>query len=375
MSPQARVCVVALLVAMTSVGVTLAPADAGEVGTSARTSTGGSVADPTADAGRMGSRAGGPAPTMRAVAGDTPTQKTQQVTVDWKGTDANRDYTKSAVIPGIGLVSLVCRPDSTMVRLYAEDRNAETQMWMSKYETKDNHAVVAVKTARIYRYSDAGDDGTGGTGSYAHEGLNQEGSIENYSSGYMNGIISQRPGRNQPVTGSNVRPVTSFKLNWYWTGFRNPMDYRSCKIDAVFKTRLDTRLGVNWHGEADAVDNVLQVTKLPSIGDLLLKCESNADGNGALESIALAPSSQNARVFVEYVTGEGLVENHVESFTVTEDPETGRLGPFPLPRNGMMRLYFTVDGVERAYIVSSYFVNNNKNHPALNVCETAAAAY
>lgn len=327
------------------------------------------------DARRLGSPTGGPAATMRAQDNTTPDEKVQHIIVSWKGTQKTKDYSKSAVVPGIGTVTLVCKPDSTMVRLFASDRDAETQMWMSKYETKDNHAVVAVKAARVYRYATSADDGTGGTGYWSHEGLNQQTPIENYSSGYMDGIISQRPGRNLPAAGAPMKPVTSFKLNWYWNGFRYPDDYRSCKIDAVFTTRLDTRLGVSWHGEADADGNVFQVTTLPSIGELLIRCEDNTDGEGGIQSIALAPESQNSEVYVEYVTGEGRVEDHVDGISNGFDPETQKLGPFLLPRNGMMRLFFTVGDKQRAFIVSSYYITNNKRFPGLNLCEVSAAAY
>ena len=327
------------------------------------------------DPRRTGSPAAGPAAPLRGTDTASDVEKVQHITVSWQGSQKNKDYNKSAVVPGIGNVTLVCKPTSTMVRLYANDRNAETQMWMSKYETKNDHAVVAVKTARIYRYSDAADDGTGGTGYYAHEGLNQVTPIENYSSGYMDGVISQRPGRNQPVAGTAMKPVTSFRLNWYWNGFQHPMDYRSCKIDAVFTTRLDYRLGVNWHGDTDAVGNMFQVTTLPSIGDLLIRCESNGDGDGGIQSIALAPNSKDARAYVETVSGEGHVEDHVDGTSTGYDPETGKVGPFRLPRNGMMRLFFTVDDKERTFIVSSYYVTNNGRNPGLNVCEVSAAAY
>jgi hypothetical protein len=361
-----------LAAALVAAGSTAATAGSTSGGTSVTSATSdGAHLDPD----RLGSRTGGPAPRLATNSTTSDTEKVQHITVSWKGTQKYKDYNASAVVPGIGNVTLVCKPSSTMVRLYASDRNAETQMWMAKYETKNDHAVVAVKTARIYRYADAADDGTGGTGYYSHEGLNQRTPVENYSSGYMDGIISQRPGRNQPASGAAMKPVTSFQLNWYWNGFDHPEDYRSCKIDAVFTTRLDNRLGVNWHGEADAEGNVFQVSTLPAIGDMLIRCETNNDGAGGVQSIALVPTSKNSSVYVEYVTGEGRVEDHVDGFSSGYDPETGKLGPFPLPRNGMLRLFFTVDGKTRAYIVSSYFVTNNGRNPGLNVCEVAAAAY
>jgi hypothetical protein len=41
----------------------------------------------------------------------------------------------------------------------------------------------------------------------------------------------------------------------------------------------------------------------------------------------------------------------------------------------MMRLFFTVAGKQRAFIVSSYYLTNNKRFPGLNTCEVAVAAY
>lgn len=306
-------------------------------------------------------------------------RRVQRVTVSWKGAAKKRKrvYSKSAVIPGIGRLQLTCRPGATFIRLRAEDRSAETQLWMAKYETKNNRAVVATKTARIYRYSDAADNGRGGTGATASEGLNQRGRIENYSSGYLDAIISQRPGRNRPVTGTRPAPVTSVKLNWWWTGFRHPMSWRSCKIDAVVTTRLGTRMGVNWHGVSDAVTTQYAEYTVPQLGTLRLRCEPDDGTVEGRRTIALVPlvRARSSRVWVETVTGEGRVEHHVEGESYGYDPETRLLGSFDLPRNGMMRLFFQVGGVKRNFIVSSYLVTNNRARPELNLCETAVALY
>lgn len=328
------------------------------------------------DQSRAGTVTRAPA-TMRAAARKQADRRVQHVTVSWKGTKKRRAYTKSAVIPGIGRMAMTCRPNATYIRLRVEDRSAETQLWMAKYETKNNRAVVATKTARVYRFAHAGDDGTGGSGATASEGLNQRGRIENFSSGYLDGVISQRPGRNQPVTGSAAKPVTSVKLNWWWTGFRHPMSWRSCKIDAVFTTRYSQRMGVNWHGDSDAATTQLGQYAIPQLGTLQLRCEPDVDGIEGRRTIALAPAVRNrsARVWAETVTGEGRVDQHVDGESIGYDPESGLVGSIDLPRNGMLRLFFEVGKVKRSFLVSSYLITNNRARPELNVCETAVAAY
>lgn len=304
--------------------------------------------------------------------------RVQRVTVSWNGSAKKKVFARTAVVPGIGTLTLVCKPDNTIIRLHAFDRTAETQMWMSKYETKNDRAVVAVKTARVYRYATAADNGRGGTGKFASEGLNQRGRIENHSSGHIHGVISQRPGRHRSTATAARKPVTSFDLSWWWTGFEHPMDWRSCRIDATLRTRLDQRVGVSWHGVDDAARGSSQVTTVPGLGELEVRCEPDTLGTGAGEgdqTIAVRAASPEAWAYVETVQAEGPVENQVDDVTIGVDPETDTLGPFSLPRNGMMRLFLTSGGVERRFIVSSYYVVNNEKRPELNLCEVAVAAF
>ena len=118
-----------------------------------------------------------------------------RIGVVWQGYQKRPKYQKVADVPGIGQVELMCRPNNTMLRIRANDRRAETQMWMAKFETKNGRDVVAVKNVRIYTFATAADDGTGGTGPQAHEGLNQRNPIEDFAKGSAYGVISQRPGR------------------------------------------------------------------------------------------------------------------------------------------------------------------------------------
>lgn len=338
---------------------------------------GGARPEPHLDARRLGTPERAPA-TMRVAARqrEGSGRRVQHVTVAWKGAAKGRKtYARTAVVPGIGQLTLMCRPDATYVRLRVEDRSAETQLWMAKYEPKDGHDAVAVKTARIYRYAHADDDGRGGTGPTTTEGLNQRRTIENVGQGYLDGVISQRPGRHQPVAGTAPTPVTSIKLNWWWTGFRNPPSWRSCKIDAVLTTTFSPRVGLSWHGTDDSVGRTEADFALPGLGTLQLRCEPGTGGDEGRQTVALVPVVRGERssVWAETITGEGRVEDHVDTTSLTYDSETGRIGSLDLPRNGVLKLFFTVGGTRRAFILSSYVVANNGSSPRLNVCETALA--
>lgn len=308
----------------------------------------------------------------------TPSRLVQHLTVRWNGSTGTKVYSKNAVVPGIGDLALICRADATMIRLHTEERQLETQMWLQKYEVKHDHNVVAVKVPRIYRYAHALDNGRGGTGYYASEGLNKVTPIENYSSGTINGIISQRAGRNTPGASLPLQPVTSFELSWYWNGFRHPAKYRSCKIDATFTTTFDYRAGITWHGTDDAAGNDSQRTRLPGVGWLDLECRPETDPSGAAQTLSIEPDASlgpDADLYVERVFSEGWVEDHVVTTSYGYgEVEPGVLGPVTLPGNATLRLRVRVAGVERWLLVSSYRVTNNAD-PRLNLCEVSAAPY
>lgn len=334
----------------------------------------------------------------------------QNLAVAWAGKDYKGAATATAVVPGIGNLRVVCKRDSTMVQLQATNRNAENQMWLAKYETKNDEPVVAVKTVRIYKYATRGDTTGSGTGPAGHEGLNQIGRIENQASGYLHGVISQRPARNANAANAAVPPATSFKLNWYWNGFRKAAKDSSCSISARFVTnvtdtsaaasaavkaskskvvkvgkknrrvgrvaavtgRASTDLSLNWHGNADGENESTRTATIPSIGDVELTCEPGREGRATL---TLAPAHPNSSMYVERVTGEGEIDDHVDGETLTYDPVLGVIGPVDLPSNGMLRVYFSVNGKTNSIIVSSYRKTNDLARPELNVCEVATAPW
>lgn len=293
----------------------------------------------------------------------------KRIVVKWQGWQKHPKYQKTVDVPGIGNVDLVCRPNTTMLRLHANDRRAETQMWLAKFETKNGNNVVAVKNVRIYTYDTAADDGTGGTGPQAHEGLNQRSPIEDFAKGSAYGVISQRPGRHLPGGGQLSVPVTSFKLTWYWERFAYPGS-QYCKMTLAVRTRTDRQFGLNWHGDDNAAGSQTSSTTLPGFGQAELTCETGRNGE---RSVALVTDDPESYMDYEYVTQEGRVEDHVEHYDDLQwDPVTGRVGPVSLPGNGMMRIWWSVDGVKRAWVLSSYVKSNSAAKPELNVCEIAA---
>lgn len=299
--------------------------------------------------------------------------KDKRVVLTWRGEKKRRVYVKTSNVPGIGQVDLVCRPQSVMIRVRPNSRRPETQMWLAKFEEKSGRDVVAVKNVRVYTYATAADDGKGGTGPRAHEGFNQQTPIEDFSTGSAYGVISQRPGRNQPGLGALSAPVTSFQLTWWWERFRHP-GYQYCSMSLKLHTDTGQQFGLTWHGSDEAAVQTTSTTKIDGLGDAIVTCEpgSNADD----QTVAFRPTGKKPETSFldfEYVQGEGDVDDHVDHRADLDyDPETGLLGPIDLPRNGMMRIWATVDGVQRAYVLSSYYVVNNDKRPELNSCEVAA---
>lgn len=312
--------------------------------------------------------------TARTAAKKSVVVKDKRIVVSWKGERKRRVYQKTANVPGIGTVGLVCRPNSTEVRIRPNSRNPETQLWMAKFESKGARDVVAVKNVRVYRYATAADNGRGGTGARAHEGLNQKPRIEDFQSGNAYGVISQRPGRNQDGQGALSTPATSFKLTWWWERFDYP-GHQYCNMALTLHTDSARQFGLSWHGSTEGAAQTSSTTAIPGIGDAIVTCEPGS--NAYDQTVAFRPTGADAaNSFLDYelVQGEGDVDDQVEHVDDLDyDPVTGLLGPIDLPRNGMMRLWVSVGGVKQAYVLSSYYVVNNDQNPAVNVCEVAAA--
>lgn len=297
-------------------------------------------------------------------------QRSKRIVVKWQGYQKRPTYQRTADVPGIGQVDLVCRPNNTMLRLHANDRRAETQMWLAKLEEKNGRDVVAVKNVRIFTWATAADDGRGGTGPQAHEGLNQRSPIEDFAKGSAYGLISQRPGRNRDGGGALTTPATAFRLTWYWERFAYPGS-QYCKMTLQLLTDTGRQVGLSWHGSDEAERRTTSTTRIPGFGEAQLRCEPGRTG---AQTIALRPDDPSSFMDYEYVDGEGAVVDHVEHYDDLEyDPETGLLGPVDLHRNGMMRIWWSVGGVKRSWVLSSYLVTNNDQKPWLNVCEIAAA--
>lgn len=350
-----------------------------------------------------------------AQAGESDTSMLRQrATIAWYGKDYQRHDRASVEIPGIGTARVVCRRDRTMLTIQPRDRTRETQMWSAVYHTKtdaygNSYPSVAVKNARVYRYANADDDGKGGTARTANEGFNQlNHRIEDSSRGSMQGIISQRPGRNQNAAGSTVPPATAFTVKWDWSGYRGSAKTSRCNVTAVFETRVGTagrdarravkqassstvrlggkkvRVGVtaksyrgrsgtlalNWHGDADASRQTSASRTIPGLGSLQLTCPTGTDSQAQL---IVRPARTASRLQTETITGEGDVDDHIEPEYHGYDASTGLLTPVDLPLNGIVRGSLAVGSRRVDIIVSSYRVTNNEAQPGLNTCEIAVA--
>lgn len=292
---------------------------------------------------------------------------------------ADRPVTlRTATVPGIGQIEAVCRRTSTQVRLVTDERRYETQMWTQRFEERGTTSVQ-VKNARIYRWAHAEDDGTGGTGYQAHEGLNQSSPPETFSKGYLNGIVSQRSGRRPDVPGAQLatpRPVTVFELTWYWENLREPERFRYCRIQARFTTVLaaDQRIDLTWHGDAQAPGREVRTTTVPGVGTLTLTCAADPTQTPTL---TLAPQTPGgASLYVERVTGAG--DPRYQVVTSEQDlPAEGATAfdPVPLPSNGTLRFRVLTGGRSTWFMLSSYYVLNDRFGPNRNLCEVAAGAY
>lgn len=301
---------------------------------------------------------------------------TKTLTLSWQGTTPRPrlDLTASTRVPGIGQLKLVCKPNNTMVKIVPDDRNRETTMWLAKYEKKGGRDVVAVKNVRVYRFDTALDDGTGGTGRAAHEGLNQQTPIETFSSGYAEGVISTRAGRHLPGGAVPVVPATAIKLSWWWENFREPLEYRTCRMDATLSTDLTQSALLTWHGDEDATgaggDRTVVTADLAPLGTLELRCEP---GRRGARWVSLLTDDPAATLFARTISGEGEVRDHVEEDFL--DAGGGRVGPLDLPENGMLELSYTAHGRTTNLFLSSYWIPNDETSPALNLCEVAAAPF
>lgn len=315
----------------------------------------------------------------------------QRVSVSWRN-DHWAGHTRATfAIPGIGAGEVVCKPNTTWIRIMPADTSAENSMWIVKLQTKNGLPTSAVKDVRVYKFSTPTSTVPHGTGPTAFEGFNQYTPIEPASSGSMIGLISKRGALNAPG-GAGVAP-TSFQLTWSWTGFGTPA--ARCDVNAKFTTRILGRsrsvsngrpaalssplapvfsFNLNWHGEAELAAAAARPHSLsvPGIGTLSATCQPGIGGESYL-TLTPAPGATPFAGVTEY-QGEGI-HNSVQTDYYT-DPTTGRLGPIPLPVNGMLIAtllpsWQSSPGQAAQLIVSSVRKTNDPN-PRSNYCEISA---
>jgi hypothetical protein len=324
----------------------------------------------------------------RAAAAQSTSSLYQKLTVSWGNDNWVGHSGASFAIPGIGAGQVVCKPNTTWIRMLPADPSAENSMWIVKFETKNGVAQSAVKDVRVYKFSTPTSTVPHGTGPTAYEGFNQRTPIEPASTGSMVGLISKRAALNAPG-GAGVAP-TSFQLSWAWTGFGTSA--ARCNVSATFSTRIVGRsrsvshgrpselprslspafsFNLNWHGatEAPAAAARLHSLTVPGIGMLAATCQSGIAGESYLTLTPAAGASPFASVIA--YQGEGI-DNSVQTDYYT-DPISGRLGPIPLPVNGMlvatMLPAWQASSDHAAQLIVSSVRKTNDPNPAENYCE------
>lgn len=351
------------------------------------------------------------ATTATAQAAGDPTLLRQDASIAWYGSSYGGHATATVVVPGIGTAQLVCSRDRTWLEIRPSDRTKETQMWSAVYQTKTSGGVpyqsVAVKTARVYKYSVADDPGDGGTGPTAREGFNKYGPIENSSSGYIRGVISQRPGQARPAAAASIPPATSFYLTWDWSGYKGSTSKSRCDVRGTFTTRLgsygadgtravkeadsetitlggkrvrvgvsarkltgpSTSVAVNWHGDADAAVRSSATGEVNGMGTVNVVC---APGQEAPAEVTITPNYSTSTLWEQTIEGEGDVEDHVIPQEHPFDDESRTLVPIDLPENGMVRAVWTNGGRKVELMISSWRKRNDVD-ATKNYCEVAIA--
>lgn len=330
------------------------------------------------------------APAAQALPTPATTSLRQRATVDWqKGRYAGNDRVAFSV-PGIGQGEIVCRPNATYIRLTPNDRARETSLWSVAARVKGEAVSYVVKNARIYQFGTPTAPATAsGTGPSAQEGFNVENQVEDSGSGVAVGLISQRTALNAP--GQATAPLTSVRLQWSWSGFRDAQPKRAkCKVVARFVTKMPegttikrrtagglvrrpgpatNELFVDWHGEQDAPGKTTAgPIQIPYLGALSATCPTGRDSRAQVILKADDPA-EGLTVLVTRFQGEG--PDAYESFYVITDPGTGEV-PIDLPTNGFLVLEITGADGRRAHVPISSWRQTNDEKVGENFCEIAA---
>ena len=319
----------------------------------------------------------------------------QQLVINWSGDHFQGHDRASFQIPGIGNGDVMCAPNTTWIQMLPSNRAAENDFWVVLSQTKNGAFQTAVRDARVYRYSNPKATSPHGTGNSAYIGFNTQTPVESSGSGSLVGLISRRNGLNT-YAGPGASP-TSVHLSWSWSGFGSGA--ASCHISATFITEIggDSRrvaegvhvglpdaaaigpvgsFGVNWTGESDYAPSLRWPSSLtvPQDGTLSGTCQV---GVGGLDELTLTPPA-GAYPYAQMTTyqGEGVENSEVDDYYT--DPNSGRLGPIPLPVNGFIEgtilPAWNAPGTQQTDLLISSYRKVNDRDATDNYCEVAVQA-
>jgi hypothetical protein len=319
----------------------------------------------------------------------------QQLVVNWKNDNyANHDRA-SFQIPGVGNGDVMCAPNTTWIQMVPSNPAAENDFWVVLSQTKNGAFETAVRDARVYRYSTPTSTIPHGTGDSAYIGFNNQTPVESSGNGTLIGLISRRNGLNT-YAGSGSSP-TSVHLSWSWSGFGSSQ--ATCHVSATFVTQIGGKsrrvadgvnvglpsasdigpvssFGVNWHGESDynASLNWPSSLAVPADGTLSGTCQVGPSG---LDELTLTPAA-GTDPYAEITTfqGEGVENSEIDDYYT--DPNSGTLGPIPLPVNGFIEgtllPAWNASGTQQTQLLISSIRKINDTNAADNYCEVAVQA-
>jgi methionine-rich copper-binding protein CopC len=271
----------------------------------------------------------------------------QTAVVDWSDGKWNGSEVAGFVAPGIGHGEVLCRPNAQWIRFYPNDQGREQTMMNWTYKDWDTFQEFALREA-VHNEN---------TGPDFREGINKFGPAEKHSTGFFDGIITDRGVIGAAGGTTTLATPTTLHMEWKWDF--SSEGHESCHVAATFTSEttsterpLARSAQVLWRGDANAAGRDASTVNVPGLGDVTVTCEAGTRGNRTLT----VDTPDGADV----TTREG-----------SDHPTVGQsIGPVVanLPNNGML----SIDFANGQTLLASSRYKINDPDGGRNFCSIAA---